>query len=301
MCVPLIKKATFALLFGLSISSFGDARIIHLAFDPGKTIEEAGISPSKAWLSQVIKIDPFIDKRQTSDNNVIGQRVNNKSDYYWTKENIADWATRFTKYSLSKAGLNVAETGHTVILQSYIEKFFVAEGSVYNGYVEISFNLVDLKGNIIWNGTILDSSSWWGDTYAEKEFLHAIGNSFLEVLDGLIANNSAQQALVSLSGSQDEELSFDVNEIKLLNYSRPIDAGIRGKKPPNIGQRLTVVGGVVAGVGAGFFLLGPKEPIDIRFISIPFFIVGGVAFGASVPFWVLSLKWDAGNGLTYVR
>jgi hypothetical protein len=152
-----------------------------LVWQPTESIQDLDLSKSAPIYKHKIKVLPFADNRAYKKG--IADKVT-------TKDDVAAWSTdRFT-YILKQIGLNIVDSGETIVIRGEILTFAVVEDSLYRGNIGIKLNVESTDGKSLWQGMLVGQHNRWGGTYKLENYYEALCNAYLDAMKRLLINDA---------------------------------------------------------------------------------------------------------------
>ena len=103
-----------------------------LVWQPTGSIQGLDLSKVDTTLyKEKFRVVPFADQRENK--NEIALKVT-------TKDDVSAWSTDRFKYILKQVGLNIVDSGETVVIKGDILTFVVVEDSLYRGNIGIEWH-----------------------------------------------------------------------------------------------------------------------------------------------------------------
>ena len=167
---------------------------IPLEFTPTSPMSERAPVDLKGLEGVKLQIDAFTDLRE--DPASIGRNMNKVPlRKVTTKEDVPRFVTYQMKSLLSGLGLDVVESGGTVILKGEIKKFFAEEATRYNATVELRVTVTDSAGKVLWVVETTGTSSRFGIGYKAANYYEVLSDALIGAVHELVHNPSFKKAL----------------------------------------------------------------------------------------------------------
>ncbi len=146
-------------------------------------------------LKHKFKVELFVDKRALPQE--IGRNVQKKEAPLpvTTNDNVAAWATQRFKMILSRQGLNVTESGETVVIAAEIVRFDVTEANRFVGDVELRVTAKSASGDVLWYGALVGRSWHHGRDYNLENYYESLSTAFMQAAGSLASNEAFIAAL----------------------------------------------------------------------------------------------------------
>lgn len=143
-----------------------------------------------------LQFEPMVDRRE--DPALIGlNRDKIPSRRVATQENVARFVNFHFKNLLTGVGLNLVDTGGTVIVKSVLTKYFADEARKYNGEVEIELTFTDTSGKVLWAYMIGGTSSRYGISYKADNYYEVLSDALISASQALIENPRFRETLMA--------------------------------------------------------------------------------------------------------
>ena len=141
-----------------------------------------------------LQINPFTDSRDVAD--AIGRNLNQAPvRKVSTKDDVPRFVTYQVKSLLSGLGLDVVESGGTVIAQGEVRKFFAEEGNRYNATVELRVSFSDPNGKLLWIVDTTGTSSRFGIGYKAANYYEVLSDALIGAVHELAGNPNFKKAI----------------------------------------------------------------------------------------------------------
>jgi hypothetical protein len=150
--------------------------------------EFAGTAEVKAQL------DPIADTRQNPG--LLGEnRERNTPRKVTTPDNVAAFVTDKFRMLIYQSGIDVVNSGATVIIRPDLRSFYVDELYTYRGDVRIGVTVIDPSGKVLWRGIAAGSMGRFGRSYKADNYYETLSDSLIDAVDNLLKNPSFLRAL----------------------------------------------------------------------------------------------------------
>jgi hypothetical protein len=160
---------------------------IPLEWKPTAPMSERAPVDVKGFDGVRLQIEPFTDKRE--DAALIGRNMNKVPiRVASTKEDVPRFVTYQVKQLLSATGLEVVESGGTVMMRGEVKKFFVEETNRYNATVELRISLVDPAGKVLWVVETTGTSSRYGIGYKAANYYEVLSDALIGAVHEVLRN-----------------------------------------------------------------------------------------------------------------
>ncbi len=167
---------------------------IPLEFAPTSPMSERTPVDLKGLEGVRLQVDSFTDQRE--DPAWIGSNTSKVPlRKVTTKEDVPRFVTYHVKSLMSGLGVDVVESGGTVILKSEIRKFFAEEANRYNATVELRFTLADPAGKVLWAVETAGTSSRYGIGYKAANYYEVLSDALIGAVHELVRNPNFKKAL----------------------------------------------------------------------------------------------------------
>jgi len=186
----------------LALAAFAQARAadklegIPLVWSPTSPMSERSSVDLKGVEGVQLRIESFTDKRE--DSAVIGRNMNKVPvRIVSTKDDVPRFVTYEVKSLLSGLGLNVVETGGTVILKGEVKKFYVEEINRYNATVELRLTATDPEGKVLWVVETSGTSSRFGIGYKAANYMEVLSDALIGAVHEVVRNLNFKKVLAT--------------------------------------------------------------------------------------------------------
>lgn len=143
-----------------------------------------------------LQFEPMVDRRE--DPALIGlNRDKIPSRRVATPENVARFVNFHFKNLLTGVGVNLVDSGGTVIVKSVLTKYFADEAQKYNGEVEIELTFTDTSGKVLWAYMIGGTSSRYGISYKADNYYEVLSDALISATQALIQNPRFRETLIA--------------------------------------------------------------------------------------------------------
>lgn len=167
---------------------------IPLDWKPTSPLSERPPVDVKGLEGIKLQVEAFTDKRE--DSALIGRNTNKVPlRIVTTREDVPRFVTYHMKELLSALGLDVVESGGTVILKGEVKKFFVEEANRYNATVELRVTLTDPAGKVLWVVESSGSSSRFGIGYKADNYYEVLSDALIGAVHEVVRNSNFKKAL----------------------------------------------------------------------------------------------------------
>jgi len=167
---------------------------IPLEFTPTSPMSDREPVDLKGLEGVKLQIDAFTDARE--DPALIGRNVNRVPvRKVTTREDVPRFVTYQVKSLLSALGLDVVESGGTVIVKGEVKKFFAEDANRYNATVELRITVVDPAGKVLWVVDTSGMSSRFGIGYKAANYYEVLSDALIGAVHELVRNPNFKKAL----------------------------------------------------------------------------------------------------------
>jgi hypothetical protein len=142
------------------------------------------------------KIGTFKDLRATKPKNRIGVNIEGKEKKY-VDANTGDFSSFVTTHiadTLTKAGMDIVQSGEKITLSGEIKDLFVEEENTYKGRAIIKF-VATKGGTVVWSGVMAGSATRFGRSYKMDNYMESISDSIMDSLAKLTADQEFKTAV----------------------------------------------------------------------------------------------------------
>jgi hypothetical protein len=168
---------------------------IPLVWKPTQTIGKGLALDLTGLDNRKIQIETFTDARQDKSVLIGENRENAVPKRVTTPDSVPDFVTRNVRQLMSKAGLNVVDSGGDVIVGGDIRSFFVAETGTYQGDVALKVTVKDRSGKTVWTGMSFGVGKRFGRSYKAENYYETLSDSIVEATRSLLQNAAFTKAL----------------------------------------------------------------------------------------------------------
>jgi len=112
-----------------------------------------------------------------------------------TNEDVARFVTYRSKNLLTGLGLDVVESGGTVIMKGEVKKYFVEDANRYNATVQLQVTMTDPGGNVLWVVETTGTSSRFGIGYKAANYFEVLSDALIGAIHELARNPNFRKAL----------------------------------------------------------------------------------------------------------
>lgn len=180
-----------ALLVGCATTGLEN---IPLLWKPTTGMFAMGPSEMAGLEDARLQVDPVVDKRANPE--LIGQNREEQTPRpVTTPDDVPAFVTNRMKALISIAGIKVADTGSTAILNTELRQFFVDETNTYQAEVILRVTLTDADGKVLWSGLTSGASARHGRSYKADNYYETLSDSLVGAVRQLIQNRGFRQAL----------------------------------------------------------------------------------------------------------
>lgn len=160
---------------------------IPLEWHPTAPLSERAPVDVKGFGAVKLQVEPFTDKRE--DPALIGRNMNKVPiRVVSTREDVPRFVTYQVKQLLSAAGLDVVESGGTMMMKGEVKKFFVEETNRYNATVELRISLTDADGKVLWVVETTGTSSRYGIGYKAGNYYEVLSDALIGAVHEVLRN-----------------------------------------------------------------------------------------------------------------
>ena len=186
--------AAFVVVCAGSVVAADALENIPLQFTPTSPMSERPAVDLKGLDGVKLQVEPFTNKPDEPE--VIGRNTNRVPlRKVTTKDDVARFVTYQTQSLLSGLGVNVVDSGGTVLLKGEVKKFFVEEGSRYNATVTLRVSVVDTAGKIVWVVETTGTSSRFGIGYKAANYYEVLSDALIGAVHEIARNPNFKKAL----------------------------------------------------------------------------------------------------------
>jgi hypothetical protein len=114
-----------------------------------------------------------------------------------TDNDVAGWVQDKIGSGMREYGINVVDTGSCdLTLNANLVKFFVKEGSRYEGRVSLKCNLTKKDGTKIWSGLFSGASDTWGKTFMDYNYRQVLSDCMIDLVEKGLGTGAFRKAIV---------------------------------------------------------------------------------------------------------
>jgi hypothetical protein len=167
---------------------------IPLRFTPTSPMSEREPVDLKGLEGVKLQVEAFTDGRE--DPALIGRNMNKVPlRKVTTNQDVPRFVTYHVKTLLAGLGLDVVESGGTVMLKGEVRKFFAEEASRYNATVELRITVADMAGNVLWGVDTTGLSGRFGIGYKADNYFEVLSDALIGAVHELAQNPNFRKAL----------------------------------------------------------------------------------------------------------
>jgi hypothetical protein len=167
---------------------------IPLEWQPTAPMSERAPVDLKGLEGVKLQVEPFTDQRE--DPASIGRNMNKVPlRKVTTKDDVPRFVTYQVKSLLSGLGLDVVESGGTVILHGEVKKLFAEETNRYNATVELRVTLTDPAGKVLWVVETTGTSSRYGIGYKAANYYEVLSDALIGAVHEVVRNPNFRKSL----------------------------------------------------------------------------------------------------------
>lgn len=167
-----------------------------LVWKPTTDVATLGAVDRTGLENTKLQIAPVAEGRQNTT--LIGENKENPSKIriMTTNDDVPAFVTQHLSDVISRAGVQVTNSGANRILKSELKGFYVEETDLYKGDVRLVVTLTDESGKTLWSGTTGGRSQRFGRSYKAENYYETLSDSLIEATYYLLRNPSFHEALV---------------------------------------------------------------------------------------------------------
>ncbi|MCI0474148.1 MAG: hypothetical protein L0Y76_11250 [Ignavibacteria bacterium] len=165
---------------------------IELKWMPTETITSTDSTKLKTLGKHTFKINTFSDCRENSAE--IGKNVEKESaKTVSTSTDIGAWCSDCFGVKLRDCGISVITDSANFTIDGCVNKFYVTEGKMYSGEIEIAFTVTNTTSNEKWSTVISGGYELWGKSYKADNYVQCFSNSLMIIIDSFLSNPKFSQ------------------------------------------------------------------------------------------------------------
>lgn len=179
----------------ISVVFGGDYERIDLEWDPGKDPDEIGERDMRFWEHRKVRIEPVVDGRPEKYRRLLGiSYEENAADpgRFITDDNVAAFMSRAMWYLASYYEVDLVKSDPELIITPVLRKVWITEEATYQGSIVCEMMVRNNQGDLLWEGTVEGSGSYWGDTFDEEIFLECLGNTAIDFMAEFLGDRLIQ-------------------------------------------------------------------------------------------------------------
>jgi len=189
-----IVAACMTAVFFPQVEAADKLENIALEWSPTEPISERRPIDLTGLEGVKLQVETFTDARD--DPTSIGRSLNKAPlRKVTTRSNVPRFVTYEVKVLLSDLGLDVVDTGGTVIMTGEIKQFFAEDDTRYKATVELRITLSDPAGKALWVVDTTGTSSRFGIAYKAANYYEVLSDALIGAVHELAGNANFKKTL----------------------------------------------------------------------------------------------------------
>jgi hypothetical protein len=142
------------------------------------------------------KIAAFKDARATKPKNRIGVNIEGRDKKYVDADtgDFGPFVTTHISETLTKAGMDIVQSGEKITLSGEIKDLFVEEENTYKGRAIIKY-VATKGGTVVWSGVMSGSATRFGRSYKMDNYMESVSDAIMDSLAKLTADQEFKTAV----------------------------------------------------------------------------------------------------------
>jgi hypothetical protein len=167
---------------------------LPLVWMPERQPSASAGSATPDFFKTKVKVAPMIDSRKNPK--LIGEnREGSMPKPVTTSDDVAPFVTDHFKQLLSGAGLNLVDSGESVIIKGEITQFLVTETDLYSAEVHLDVVVTDRAGKSLWDGMTSRASDRPGRSYYAENYYQSLSDALSLATSSLLHEPTFQAAI----------------------------------------------------------------------------------------------------------
>jgi hypothetical protein len=162
-----------------------------LAWTPTTTLA-LGVTQSRGTPATV-RFQAFSDT--AADPALVGENVEHTpARQVTTADPVAPFVTQHLRELFAQAGYSGGANAERVI-SGDVRKFFVREGSSYDGSVILDITVSDHSGKVLWHGTVWGTNQTFGRSYHLDNYQQVLSDAVIDAANNLLKTPALRDSL----------------------------------------------------------------------------------------------------------
>jgi hypothetical protein len=162
-----------------------------LAWTPTTTLA-LGVTQSRGTPATV-RFQAFSDT--AADPALVGENVEHTpARQVTTADPVAPFVTQHLRELFAQAGYSGGANAERVI-SGDVRKFFVREGSSYDGGVILDITVSDHSGKVLWHGTVWGTNQTFGRSYHLDNYQQVLSDAVIDAANNLLKTPALRDSL----------------------------------------------------------------------------------------------------------
>jgi hypothetical protein len=168
---------------------------IALAWKPTSPMAQRPALDMKGIEGAKLQVEPFIDNR--ADKQLIGMNKGSiPNRKVTTQEDVARFVTYQVKTLMAAQGVPIVESGGTVVMKTWIKRFYAEDASRYVADVDLELTFTDpATGQILWSFLTSGNSSRYGIYYKADNYHEVLSDALISAVHELLRNPKFKEVL----------------------------------------------------------------------------------------------------------
>jgi len=171
-----------------------------LVFTPQQAVAIADVTLHPAMHDRAVTLR-LADGRPVVDPAIIGSRTDDDDRRFdlTATNDVVDYAAQVFERQLRSWGVTVADDDAGLVLAGKLLTFRVVEtnqavGATFDASVQVSFDLENRAGDVLWSGSAYGDASRYGKKLSNENCNEVLSDALLEALSNLISNGGLHAA-----------------------------------------------------------------------------------------------------------
>jgi len=171
---------------------------LELEFTPQQSVATAEVTLNPAMQERAVSVR--VADGRPGDREVIGSRTDDDDRRFdlTAGNDVAEFVAASTRQQLRTWDVAVGDDAD-LVLDGKVMSFKVVEsnqavGATYNGSVQVSFELKNSSGTVLWSGTGSGDATRYGKKFSSDNANEVLSDSLIEALANLLSNSDLHAA-----------------------------------------------------------------------------------------------------------
>jgi hypothetical protein len=195
--------ATSTALLGCLLSALALARQplmdLKLVWKPSKTPSELGKVDVDALKQARVKVQALADRRSVPNPEEVGENREEEDKGVTfdvlTVDSVPAFCTAHLTELLQGMGLQVGDSGPSVVISGEVETFYVIEKGAYDGTVAFKLRAADRAGKVLWTGEVTGTAHGKGRSYKADKYFETLSDAVTDAVVKLVSEPGFRAAL----------------------------------------------------------------------------------------------------------